>query len=339
MQKIKVVGIDLSKHIFQVHAVDARGNAIVRKQFTRQKLIAFLTNTPSCMVAMEACASAHHWGRVIGAMGHMVRLIPPQFVKPYVKTNKNDAADAEAITEAAMRPGMRFVPVKEEWQQDILAIHRIRERLVKMHTALMNEMRGLLGEYGIVIPAGATHLHQRVQKLMGEEVSSLSPAVQRITGELYTELIELERRLDEYEKRIRQISRSNETCRRLETIPGIGPVTSTALVASVGDPSFFKSGRQMAAWLGLVPKQNSSGGKTKLLGISKRGDRYLRKLLVHGSRTVLRHVEGKDDRRSRWLAKKLETRGFNKTCVALANKNARTCWALMRHHTSYVMTS
>jgi transposase len=339
MQKINVIGIDLSKNVFQVHAVDARGNTMMRKQFSREKLTQFLSNTPACIVAMEACASSHHWGRVIREMRHTVKLIPPQFVKPYVKTNKNDAADAEAIVEAATRPNMRFVPVKEIWQQDILMIHRIRERLVKMHTSLMNELRGLLSEYGIVIPQGAAHLHRRIRQLLGEENCSLSNIVREAIGELYSELIELDQRLDGYEKRIHGISRSNETCQRIETIPGVGPITSTAMVASVGDPTTFKNGRQMAAWLGLVAKQNSSGGKTVLLGISKRGDRYLRKLLIHGARSVLINVKDKKDRRSRWIAEKMGTRGFNKTCVALANKNARTCWALMRYHTSYVATS
>lgn len=339
MQKINVIGIDLSKKVFQVHAVDARGNVIMLKQFSREKLMQFLANTPSCIVAMEACASSHNWGRVIRAMGHTVKLIPPQFVKPYVKTNKNDAADAEAIAEAATRPGMRFVPIKEVWQQDILMIHRIRERLIKMHTALMNELRGLLSEYGIVIPQGASHLCRRIQQLLGEENCLLSNIAREAIGELYTELIELDQRLDGYEKRIRGISQSNETCQRIETIPGIGPTTSTAMVASVGDPSTFKNGRQMAAWLGLVPKQNSSGGKTVLLGISKRGDKYLRKLLIHGARSVLINVKGKKDKRSRWIEEKMYTRGFNKTCVALANKNARICWALMRYHTSYAMMS
>lgn len=335
MNNVNVIGIDLSKKVFQVHASDASGKVILRKSLSRKGLLEYLSNMPPCTVAMEACGSSHYWGRTAKKMGHTPRLISPQFVTPYVKSNKNDRIDSEAIVEAQSRPSMRYVPVKETWQQDILMVHRIRERLVKSRTALMNEIRGLLSEYGIVIPRGRPALRKKTQELMGENDAFLSPTVKGMMVELYEELGEIEKRILSYEAKIIEISNTNDNCRRLETIPGIGPTTSTALVASVGDPKLFKNGRQMSAWLGLVPKQSGTGGKTKLFGISKRGDKYLRKLLVHGARTVLRHLGQKTDRRSRWLIEKSKTIGFNKTCVALANKNARTAWALLNYKTEY----
>jgi transposase len=336
MNSVHMVGIDLSKNVFQIHAVDARGTAMLREKMSREKLKRYLMNLPDCTVAMEACGGSSYWGRMAERAGKRVRLISPQFVKPYVKSNKNDAADAEAIAEAAGRPGMRFVAVKHEWQHDILMIHRVRERLVRNRTALMNELRGFLNEYGIVIPLGIKRLRERIMQVVGGEDGGISEAVRNMIWDLYEELVHIDGRIKAYDARIREVSCSREDCRRLETIPGVGPVISTALVASVGDPSHFKNGRQMAAWLGLVPRQHSSGGKQLLLGISKRGDGYLRKQLVHGARSVMYHAGGKEDRRSRWIQGKIETRGKNKTCVAIANKIARISWAVMKHKTEYM---
>lgn len=335
MNDLYMLGIDLSKNVFQIHGVDARGNVMIRKQLRRAALKQFLATVPRCIVAMEACGGSHYWGRECRKYGHEVRLIPPQFVKPYVKGNKNDLADAEAIVEAAMRPGMRFAAVKEIWQQDILMIHRVRERLIRNRTSLQNEIRGLLNEYGVVFPQGRTSLRKGIGDILGSSGVSMSVEAKEIIGQLYKELLELEERVSGYDSKIQARYSANERCRRLGTIPGVGPITATALEAAVGDFRYFKNGRQLAASLGLVPRQNSTGGKQKLLGISKRGDIYIRKLLIHGARNVVRYATGKTDKRSRWVIHKSETRGFNKACVALANKNARICWALMVNGENY----
>lgn len=336
MNSARVVGIDLSKNVFQIHAVDGRGHAVLREKMNRERMKRFLVNLPDCTVAMEACGGSSYWGRLAERSGKRVRLISPQFVKPYVKGNKNDAADAEAIAEAASRPGMRFVAIKCEWQQDILMIHRVRDRLIRNRTALMNELRGFLNEYGVVVSLGIARLRERIMRIVGGEEEGFSAVVKAMLWDLYEELANLDGRIKVCDRRIKEVSRSREDCRRLETIPGIGPVISTALVASVGDPSQFKNGRQMAAWLGLVPRQHSSGGKQLLLGISKRGDSYLRKQIVHGARSVLYHAGEKEDRRSRWIQEKIKTRGKNKTCVAIANKIVRISWAVMKYKTEYM---
>lgn len=335
MKEPMVFGVDLAKSVFQIHGMDTRGKAIVRKQVYRADLKRYFSNTPKAVVAMEACSGAHYWGRAFREMGHEVRLISPQFVKPYVKSNKNDMADAEAIAEASTRPEMRFVAVKEARQQDIMLIHRVRERLVRNRTALMNEIRGFLHEYGTVFPRGARYLKTGLLKLFGDDDSGLSDDTRNEIMKLYEELVWLDERIGRMDLKIKRLYQGSEVCRRLGTIPGIGPVSATAIMASVGDPCTFRNGREFAAFLGLVPRQCSSGGKTKLLGISKRGDKYIRKLLVHGARNLVRYADGKSDRDSRWLLRKVETRGFNKATVAAANKNARICWAVMRYGTSY----
>jgi len=328
-QHLSVVGIDLAKRVFHVAGMDETGKIVLRKRLTREALLPFIARLPPVVIGMEACGGAHYWGRRFREHGHTVKLIAPQFVKPYVKSNKNDPADAEAICEAVTRPTMRFVPIKEVDQQDLQALHRARERVVKARTALVNETRGLLGEYGIVLPQSVTKFRHTFLATLEAERAKLTPLSTEFFAQLYEEFCALEKRLAYYTEKLEAISAAHPVCQRLETIPGIGPLTATALVAAVSDTSAFKNGRQFAAWLGLVPRQHSTGGKTRLLGISKRGDVYLRKLLVHGARATLRWVGLKADRRSQWLRGLLERRGKNKTAVALANKNARIAWVLL----------
>ena len=329
---ITTVGLDLAKNVFQVHAVDARGKVMLRKQLKRDQVSCFFVNLPPCVIGMEACASAHHWGRRLEGFGHTVRLMAPQFVKPYVKSNKNDMADAEAICEAVSRPNMRFVPIKSVEQQSVLSLHRVRQGFVKARTAQANQIRGLLGEMGLVIPQGIRYIAQRVPALL-EDASNELPAtfrelIERLTGHLKL----LDGQVDEIQRQIVSWDRNCEVSRRLQKIPGIGPLTATALVATVADASTFKNGRQMSAWLGLVPRQKSSGGKPTLLGISKRGDAYLRTLLIHGARAAIRAAQRRTgSRENTWISKLLVRRHANIAAVALANKNARTVWALLAH--------
>ena len=329
---ITTVGLDLAKNVFQVHAVDARGKVMLRKQLKRDQVSCFFVNLPPCVIGMEACASAHHWGRRLEGFGHTVRLMAPQFVKPYVKSNKNDMADAEAICEAVSRPNMRFVPIKSVEQQSVLSLHRVRQGFVKARTAQANQIRGLLGEMGLVIPQGIRYIAQRVPALL-EDASNELPAtfrelIERLTGHLKL----LDGQVDEIQRQIVSWDRNCEVSRRLQKIPGIGPLTATALVATVADASTFKNGRQMSAWLGLVPRQKSSGGKPTLLGISKRGDAYLRTLLIHGARAAIRAAQRRTgSRENAWISKLLVRRHANIAAVALANKNARTVWALLAH--------
>lgn len=331
MNSIKILGIDLAKTIFHVYGIDSHGRCVVSKRMSRGKLAEYLATLPRCIVAMEACGSAHYWGRKFREFGHEVKLISPQFVRPYVKTNKNDERDAEAIAEAASRPTMRFVSIKSVEQQEIQSVHRVRERLVRDRTALGNQIRGLLQEYGIIFNEGLHHLRRELPQLLSMEDSGLGVRTCTMIQDLLSELLRLDERIECYDQIIKTTSRDTELCRRLEGIPGIGPITSTALVASVGDARVFRNGREFAAYLGLVPKQRSSGGKSVLLGISKRGDGYLRKLLVHGARSVVSHNDRRLDKnkRSQWISSLEERRGMNRTSVALANKNARIAWALM----------
>jgi transposase len=284
---------------------------------------------------MEACGGSNYWAREFQKLGHEVKLMSPQFVKPYVKSNKNDRADAEAICEAVSRPNMRFVAVKQVEQQDIQSLHRVRERLVKTRTALSNEIRGLLQEYGIVLPRKIGQLVSGLPLIIESSGSQLTSMSQELLRNLLEELNAINERVLGYDKKIKSIHDAHPVCKRLSKIPGVGPITATALIASVTDPSVFRNGRELAAWLGLVPKQNSSGGKEKLLGISKRGDVYIRKLLIHGARAALYWIDGKEDRRSVWARKIIEKRGMNRAAVALANKNARTIWVLMARGEEY----
>lgn len=329
---ITTVGIDLAKNVLQVHAVDARGKVVLRRQLKRTEVSAFFANLPPCLIGMEACASSHYWGRTLERLGHSVRLMAPQFVKPYVKTNKNDVADAEGICEAVMRPHMRFVPIKSVEQQSVMSLHRVRQAFVRARTAQANQIRGLLGEMGLVIPQGIRFIVQRVPALL-ECASRELPVNYRALIERLTEHLKLlDRQVDEIHRQIVSWDRSCPLSQKLQKVPGVGPLTATAIVATVGDARSFKNGRQMAAWLGLVPRQHSSGGKPKLLGISKRGDSYLRTLMVHGARSaLLANRRWRGSRKDPWLAKLLDRRHANIAAVALANKNARILWALMAH--------
>lgn len=325
--KITTIGIDLAKSVFQVHGVDDHGKAVLRKKLDRGRMFEFFIKLQPCSIGMEACGSAHYWARKLVEMGHTVKLMAPQFVKPYVKTNKNDAADAEAICEAVARPNMRFVPIKTDEQQAVLSLHRVRQGFVKSRTAQANQIRGLLSEFGVIIPQGIANIAKRLPGIM--EKSDLPGSFRELLQRLYDFLKELDKQIDELDAKIQQWHRTSETSRKLAEIPGIGPITATALVASIGDAKSFKNGRQLAAWLGLVPRQHSSGGKSVLLGISKRGDTYLRTLLIHGARAVIRFAGNKPA--TNWLNRLLERRSKNVAAVALANKNARIVWALLAH--------
>ncbi len=329
------IGIDLAKNVFEIHGVDERDIAVIRKTLRREKVGLFFANIPSCLVAMEACSGAHYWARKLTDLGHEVRLISPQFVKPYVKTNKSDLNDAEAICEAASRPSMRFVSIKSGEQLTIQATHRVRSRLVGNRTALANQIRGILAEFGIVVARNLAALRRRLPEILGSDMAALDPMTRSLILDLQEELVVLDRQVRAFDKKIRQISAASEACQRLERIEGIGPLTATALVAAAGNGASFRNGRQFAAWLGLVPRHHSSGGRTRLLGISKRGDRYIRTLLIHGARSALGRIQHKKDPRSRWLRKLCAHKPYNVAAVALANKNARIAWAVLRHGEHY----
>jgi transposase len=326
---MSVLGIDIAKRVFHAVGMDERGKIVLRKRLSRHDLIPFLAKLPPVRIGMEACGGAHYWARRFRAHGHEVKLMAPQFVKPFVKSNKNDMRDAEAIAEAVTRPTMRFVPIKEVDQQDIQALHRVRERLIGARTALVNEVHGLMHEYGIVLPKGVAKFRQAVVDKLESEKGKLTALSQELFWKLVEEFVALEKQLAYYQEKLEALATTHPECQRLMTIPGIGPITATALVAAVGDMGVFNNGRQFAAWLGLVPRQHSTGGQTRLLGISKRGDSYVRKLLIHGARATLRWVKRKTDDRSRWMRGLLERCGWNRTAVAVANKNARIVWALL----------
>jgi transposase len=334
LMNVTTLGIDLAKNIFQLHGVNRHGQAVLTKRVTRLKLAETVANLPPCLIGLEACASSHYWARELGKLGHTVKLIAPQFVKPYVKSNKNDAADAEAICEAVARPNMRFVPVKTVAQQDIQAVHRVRERRVLARTALVNQIRGLLAEYGLVIPLKRNAVSQALPRILEDADNGLTALAREFVADLYEELQTLSHAVGAYDAKIERLFKANPVCQRLAKVEGVGPVTATALVAA-GDAKVFRNGRQMAAWLGLVPRQYSSGGKQTLLGISKRGDTYLRTLLIHGARAAVAAARRKQDVRSRWITALAERRGANIAAVALANKNARVLWALMARGEEY----
>ncbi|MBB2488197.1 IS110 family transposase [Mitsuaria sp. WAJ17] len=328
--EITTIGLDLAKNVFQVHGVNERGKAVLRKQLKRDQVAPFFANLPPCLIGIEACASAHHWARKLQALGHTVRLMAPQFVKPYVKSNKNDAADAEAICEAVSRPSMRFVPIKNVEQQSVLSLHRVRQGFVKARTAQANQIRGLLGEYGLVVPQGIAYIAQRVPPLIEDAENELPGTFRLLIQRLLDHLKALQEQVDEIEVQIKAWHRASEASQRLEKVPGIGPLTASALVASIGDAKNFDNGRQFAAWLGVVPRQHSSGGKPTLLGMSKRGDAYLRTMLIHGARSVIYRATQRADTDS-WLVKLTTRRNKNIAAVAMANKTARTVWALLAH--------
>jgi len=326
--KITTIGIDLAKAVFQIHGVDERGKVAVRKQLKRSEMSSYFANLEPCLIGMEACGSAHYWARKLEGYGHTVKLMAPQFVKPYVKTNKNDMADAEAICEAVSRPNMRYVPAKTVEQQAILSVHRARQGFVKARTAQGNQIRGLLSEFGIVIPQGIRSIMKQMSEILEDGENGLPGTMRNLLERLTENLKEMDRQVNELETQIGLWHRENEASRRLAEIAGIGPITASAMVATVGNAREFKNGRQLAAWMGLVPRQNSSGGKQNLMGISKRGDTYLRTLLIHGARAVIRFAENKAEPES-WLRKLMARRNKNVAAVALANKNARIVWALL----------
>ena len=327
--KVTTIGIDLAKNVFQVHGVNRQGEVVVRKQLRRGQLLDWFSKLAPCQVGMEACGSAHHWARELGRLGHDVRLMAPQFVKPYVKRGKNDANDAEAICEAVSRPNMRFVAAKTVEQQTLQAEHRIRSRLVKSRTSLSNEIRGLLSEFGIIVPTSLGALRRALPAILEDGENGLIGDFRGLLAELAEELRTLDDRLKFYDARLQARAREDERIRRLLAVEGIGPVVASALVASVGDGRQFGNGRDMSAWLGLTPREHSSGGKQRLGGISKRGDTYLRTLLIHGARSVLNAAANKTDSRSCWVRGLAARRNKNIATVALANKNARIAWAIL----------
>jgi transposase len=324
---ITTIGIDLAKNVFQVHGTDERGKAVLTKVLRRSQMMQFFAQLPPCLIGMEACGSAHFWARKLTTLGHTVKLMAPQFVKPYVKTNKNDARDAEAICEAVGRANMRFVAIKTPEQQALLALHRARQGFVRARTAQGNQIRGLLAELGCVIPQGRRHLESHVPDILEDAESGLSGMSRELFAQLLQHLRHLDAQVQALEGQIKAWHREDAASRRLEAVPGIGPLTASALVASIGDARNFKNGRQLSAWLGLVPRQHSSGGKPTLLGISKRGDVYLRTLLIHGARSALRQSKPSEH----WGAALAERCNKNLAAVALANKNARIVWALLAH--------
>ncbi|WP_434033108.1 IS110 family transposase [Cupriavidus sp. a3] len=332
--KATTIGIDLAKNVFQVHGVSENGKIVLRRQLKRHQVAIFFANLAPALVGMEACGSAHYWARRLQGMGHTVRLMAPQFVKPYVKTNKHDAADAEAICEAVTRPNMRFVPIKNVEQQAMLALHRARQRFVSARTAQANQIRGLLSEYGFVLPQGIACIAEKVPDIIEDGSNELPGTFRQLIQRLMAHLKALHQQVSEIDAEIRAWHRQSDLSCKLEKIPGVGPVTATALVATIGDAKHFKNGRELAAWLGLVPRQHSSGGKQNLLGISKRGDSYLRTLLIHCARSAI-FASRRKGMEQGWVHDVARRRNSNIAAVALANKIARTVWALWRHDRQY----
>ena len=335
MQTISTIGLDIAKSVFQVHGVDAAGQVLVRRQLKRRQVLAFFQRLPPCVVGIEACASSHYWSRELQALGHNVRLMPPAYVKPYVKRQKNDAADAEAICEAVTRPNMRFVPTKTVEQQSCLVLHRTRHLFIRQQTAVINSIRAHLAEFGIVAPVGRRGVEQLLAFIAEGNDTRVPEVARACISALGVQLQALKAQILELDRRITAWHRSSEVSRRLDEVPGIGPALATALVASVADPKAFRSGRDFSAWIGLVPKQNSSGGKDKLGSISKHGDRYLRSLFTTGALAVIRYAKIHGTKHRPWLVALLARRPTKVAAIALANKLARIAWALMTKGTRY----
>jgi transposase len=329
MQTVTTIGLDIAKSVFQVHGVDAAGNVAVRRQLKRRYVLAFFQKLPPCLVGVEACASSHHWSRELQALGHTVRLMPPAYVKPYVKRHKNDATDAEAICEAVTRPNMRFVATKTQEQQSCLTLHRTRHLFIRQQTSVINVIRAHLAEFGIVAPVGRNGVEQLLGIVADARDRRLPEVARACVAALGAQLQTLKAQILEFDRRITAWHRSSEASRRLDEIPGVGPALATALVASVADPKMFRSGRDFSAWIGLVPKQNSSGGKDRLGNISKRGDRYLRSLFTTGALAVIRYAKIHGTKHRPWLTALLARRPTKVAAIALANKIARMAWAIM----------
>jgi len=335
MNEVITIGVDLAKNVFQVHGVDVEGGVVFRRQLRRAQVLPFFKKQPPCLVGMEACATAHHWARQLIELGHEVKLMPPHYVKPYVKRSKNDMADAEAICEAVTRPTMRFVSVKSREQQSVLMLHRTRDLLVRQRTMLINATRAHMAEFGIVAPGGVPQVKKLLCIIADTDDARLPSLARTCLESLARQFLSLHEEIAAAEKHIHAWHRSNEASRRLETIPGIGPIIASALTASITDPEVFKNGRELAAWIGLVPRQNSTGGKQRLGKISKQGDQYLRWLLVAGAMSVILHAKRRGTTNQAWLAEMIARKPTKVVAVALANKNARIVWALLRHGGTY----
>jgi len=332
---IKVIGVDVAKNVFQVHAMDGSGRRLLNRQLKRREVQSFFANLPPALVGMEACGGAHYWAREIGAAGHRVKLINPKYVKPYVQTNKNDRTDAAAIAEAASRSSVPSVPLKQAWQQDVQSVHRVRSQLMRERVALGNQIRGLLGEYGIVAAKGVTALKRAVPEILENWHNGLSELMRELIAERYARFEGLEASIAEYERKLARIAREHSGCGALMQVPGIGLLGATALVAQVNDARQLKNGRALAALQGVVPKHRGTGGVERLGAISKRGDGYVRTLFIHGARAVLQRAPSRSDRLSRWATQVLERRGPNVAAVALANKMLRIAWAILARDQRY----
>jgi len=332
MKELKAIGLDLAKNVFQLHGVDGQGHACFRRRVSRAKLLDTLANLPSTVIAMEACGGSNYWGQQIQALGHQARLIAAQHVKPYLRDQKNDYKDAEAICEAVTRPRTRFVPIKQPAHQQLSCLLGRRAHLVRQRTALINELRSHAMEFGVVLPQGRIQFEKQFVSLLDNPKISI---IHEVLEEGYSQYRDLRQRIGVYDRRINAISSNNETCRRLKSIPGIGAVSSVALFATAADSGTFKNGRHFAAWIGLVPRQHSSGQKLKLLGITKRGQKALRTLLVHGARAVIRYAKPNTTQYNQWILDKCQRRGKAKAIVALANKNARIAWAVLVNREPY----
>jgi len=335
MGEISTIGLDIAKSVFQVHGIDASGKPVALRQLKRRRVLPFFARLSPCLVGMEACATSHHWAREIAKLGHEVRMMPPRYVKPYVKRNKNDAADAEAICEAVQRPTMRFVSIKTPQQQSVLMLHRTRQLFVRQRTMLINAIRAHLAEFGIVAGIGRNGVEVLLELIAKGEDERVPAAARECLMALAAQLDLVKRQILQADRRVLAWHRSSQISKRLEAIPGVGPLIATALVASVPDPSAFRSGRDLSAWIGLVPKQNSTGGKERLGNISKAGNRYLRSLLVVGALSVIRRAKQLGYTRHPWLVRLMERRSTKIAAIALANKIARIAWAMMARNESY----
>jgi len=335
MQMVTTVGLDIAKSVFQVHGIDAAGQVVIRRQLTRRYVLSFFQKLPPCLVGIEACASSHHWSRELKVLGHTVRLMPPAYVKPYVKRQKNDAADAEAICEAVTRANMRFVVTKTAEQQSGLVLHRTRHLFIRQQTAVINVIRAHLAEFGIVAPVGRKGVEELLNVVTNASDKRLPVVARMCLASLGAQLRRLKQQILEFDRMIMAWHRLHEASRRLEAIPGIGPVLATALIVSIPDPNAFRSGRNFSAWIGLVPKQHSSGGKDRLGSISKQGDRYLRSLFVAGALAVIRYAKIHGSKHRPWLTALLARRPTKIAAIALANKIARMVWVLMARGERY----
>jgi len=331
---IRIIGLDIAKNVFQLHGVDEAGKAVMKRKLRRCDVLRVFAELEPALVGIEACHTAHYWAREIATLGHQVRLMPPQFVKPYVKSQKNDAADAEAICEAVQRPNMRFVPIKSADQQAVLMLHRTRDLLIRQRSSLISAIKAHFAEFGIVAIRGDRNV-ERMLRMLTEGGAALPELAREMLGVLGAQLREVANRVRSVEARLLTWHRSNVASRRLATIPGIGPITASAIVATVADPAQFESGRQFAAWLGLVPQQRSSGGVERLGGISKRGDGYIRRLMIHGARAIVGWRKRSAVKPDQWMDGLLSRRHINVATVALANKNARVAWAVMKNECVY----